>query len=140
MWIVGIGEGDVSFIEIPKGYEVPHPSMKSLIKTIKLSIPFLDLVPQENGDRSLVQIDEILMREHLMLEQENYRKSEWEYLKHFRTKYDNEYTQTESIMSSSDIINKKKELDKTILDSVRICIINEEHEKVFSYIDQFSFT
>jgi len=43
-------------------------------------------------------------------------------------------------MSLSDVNTKKKEIDKLILESIRICIVNEEQEKVFSYIDQLSFT
>lgn len=80
------------------------------------------------------------MREQLVIEQESYRKEQWEHLKHFRSKYDNEYPQTETVCSNGDISNKKKEIDKLLLNSIRILIVNEEYEKVFSYIDQLYFT
>ncbi len=46
---------------------------------------------ESNGDKTLPQIEENLLRENLFLEQESYRRSEWEHLKHFRSKYDNEF-------------------------------------------------
>lgn len=61
-------------------------------------------------------------------------------MKHFRSKYDNEFPQTESIMTNADINNKKKDVDKLLLDSIRMCIVQEDYEKVFSYIDSLYFT
>mmetsp|Transcript_25413 Transcript_25413/g.19156 ORF Transcript_25413/g.19156 Transcript_25413/m.19156 type:complete len:112 (+) Transcript_25413:788-1123(+) len=111
---------------MPKGFAAPHPQLKSLVRTLPLQMPFLEGKPAPDGERSLSAIDELLARENLWLDQEQARKHQWEYLKLFRTKYDNEFNQTESILSQPEILAKKKELDKAILDSVRLCIINEE--------------
>lgn len=80
------------------------------------------------------------MRDELFIEQETYRREQWEHLKHFRGKFDNEYPQTETILGHSEIMNKKKDIDKLLLNSIRLCIVNEELEKVFSYIDMLHFT
>jgi len=68
-------------------------------------------------------------------------------LKQFRGKYDNEFSQSESIMDLTDITQKKKEIDKLLLNAIRINIIsaanstsNEESDKVFSYIDMLHFS
>jgi hypothetical protein len=52
------------------------------------------------------------VRDTLSLDHEQYRKDNWEHLKQFRSKYDNEYMLSESILTANDIINKKKEVDK----------------------------
>jgi len=58
-----------------------------------MQIPLLNMKSKDesNGDKTLPQIEENLLRENLFLEQESYRRSEWEHLKHFRSKYDNEF-------------------------------------------------
>lgn len=42
-------------------------------------------------------------------------------------------------MNKDDIANKKKEMDKLILNAIRLSIINEDYEKVFSYMDTLYF-
>jgi hypothetical protein len=61
-------------------------------------------------------------------------------LKHFRTKYDNEYPQTETVCSNGDISNKKKDIDKLLLNAIRLLITNDEQDKVYSLIDQLYFS
>jgi len=39
-----------------------------------------------------------------------------------------------------EITNKKKELDKIVIQSIRLAILNDEHEKVFQYLDLINFT
>lgn len=36
--------------------------------------------------------------------------------------------------------DKKRELDKVVLQLIRLAIINDEHEKVFQYLDLINFT
>ena len=69
-----------------------------------------------------------------------FRRENWEALKHFRSKYDNEYQLSESIMDLNEITAKKKEMDKLVLNAVRMCIVKEENEKVFSYMDMLHYT
>lgn len=47
---------------------------------------------------------------------------------------------SESIMTPSELNNKKKEVDKLLLNAIRMCIISEDHEKVFSFMDMLHFT
>ena len=49
------------------------------------------------------------------IDHENYRREQWEQLKQLRSKYDNEYILSESIMTKEDLINKKKQIDKLLL-------------------------
>ena len=135
LWIVGISEGEIGLIEMNKGYSVPHPTQRSLLKTEKFQIPFLNMITNEKGEKSLGTIEEGVMRKNLTIEQELYRKDQWEHLKLFRTKYDNECSQTETILTNSSISNMKKEVDKMILDAIRISIVDEDFEKVLSYVD-----
>jgi len=58
----------------------------------------------------------------------------------FRSKYDNEVYLSESIMDQKQLVMKKKELDKHILNAIRMCIVTEEKERVFSYLDMLNFT
>ena len=46
----------------------------------------------------------------------------------------------ENILDNSEIQKKKKEFDKLMLNSIRLCIMNDEHDKVFSYIEMLHFT
>ena len=69
-----------------------------------------------------------------------YRSRNWESLKQFRSKYDSEYVLSESIMDSNEISNLKKEVDKNLLNAIRLSILNEETEKVFSYMDMLYFS
>ena len=60
-------------------------------------------------------------------------------LKHFRSKYDNEYQQSESIMDHSQIANLKKEMDKVCLNAIRISIMSDQQERLFSYMDMIHY-
>jgi hypothetical protein len=40
-------------IEMAKNYSVPHPSQRSMIKTFKFSIPFLDLKSADESKKDL---------------------------------------------------------------------------------------
>lgn len=86
------------------------------------------------------QIEQQMLNLQLSIEHEMFRKENWEHLKHFRSKYDNEYHLSESIMETSEINTKKKDFDKLILNAIRMCIVSEETEKVFSYMDMLNFS
>ena len=62
------------------------------------------------------------MRSQLVLDHEQYRKDIWEPLKHFRGRFDSERIISETIMESADIQRQKKEMDKLIINSIRIAI------------------
>jgi len=71
----------------------------------------------------------------LHLEHEIFRKQNWESLKHFRSKYDNEFAQSETILDNSEVTELKRAIDKEVLNAIRICIVSDEKEKVFDYMD-----
>ena len=77
---------------------------------------------------------------YLHLEHESFRKQNWESLKHFRSKYDNEFAQSETILDANQIIDLKRAMDKECLNAVRLCVMAEEKEKVFDYMDQMHFS
>ena len=76
----------------------------------------------------------------MIIDQEVLRQENWESLKHFRSKYDNEYHLSSSIMDATGISSLKKEVDKLLLNAVRQCIIHDEQEKVFQYMDMLYFS
>ena len=66
------------------------------------------------------------MRDGFLIDHENYRREEWEPLKHFRSKYDSEYPVSESILSASELANRRKEMDKSTLNAIRLCIMADD--------------
>jgi hypothetical protein len=88
-----------------------------LVRRFQLKIPFLDQekVNVDSKELTLSQIEEQIMRLQQLIDFESYRREQWEHLKQFRSKYDNEYILSESIMTTGDIQNKKKEIDKLLL-------------------------
>ena len=80
------------------------------------------------------------MRGQFILDHEVYRKQKWDMLKTIRSETDNERAQSDTILEIQDLTNKKRELDKLVLQSVRLAIVNQEHEKVFQYLDLINFT
>jgi hypothetical protein len=89
---------------------------------------------------TLQELDESLVKQQFLIEHESYRKDQWEPLKHFRSKYDAEYPISESILSAADITSRKREMDKLTMNAIRLCILNDEHERVFSYMDLLHFS
>lgn len=91
-------------------------------------------------DETAPKLEEEIMRTQFFLEHEQYRKDVWEPLKHFRDhRYDSE-KMAENILEASEINKKKKDFDKLILNSIRLSIQAEEHDKVFQYIEMLNFT
>ena len=76
----------------------------------------------------------------MWIDHETFRKEQWETLKNFRSKYDTEFYQSESILDQTQLINKKKDIDKLLLNAVRMCIMGDDHEKVLSYMEMMNFT
>jgi hypothetical protein len=113
-----------------------------MVRRIKMKIPFLDLESKniDSKEMTQAQIEEAYVREQIRVDHEQYRKDHWEHLKQFRSKYDSEFILSESIMNNNDIANKKKEMDKLILNAIRIAILEDNHEKVFTYMDMLHFS
>ena len=84
--------------------------------------------------------DEKYVREKVILDHETYRKDVWEPLRHYRSRYDSERVLSESIFENSDITAKKRELDKLVIENIRVCIMNGEHQKVFTYLTRLNYT
>ena len=95
-----------------------------------------------NGDKdeSLPQIEAKVQNIWLHLDHEIFRKQNWESLKHFRSKYDNEFALSETIMDNSEIVELKKSMDKECLNAIRLCVMANESEKVFDYMDMLHFS
>lgn len=76
----------------------------------------------------------------MLIDQETFRFENWEQLKQFRTKIVPEYFLSESIKDPNQLQSEKKEVDKLLLNAIRLCLIKEDFQKVFSYMDMFYFT
>ena len=125
-------------IEIPRDSEQPPLTLRNMSKKIQLQMPLLGL-DDESKTETTPKLEEEIMRTQFFLEHEQYRKDIWEPLKHFRDRYDSE-KMAENILESSELQKKKKEFDKLILNSIRLCIMADEHDKVFQYIEMLNFT
>ena len=117
-----------------------------MVRRFKFKIPFLQLDPGANVKKTegkdgltMQELDESLVKQQFLIEHESFRKDQWEPLKHFRSKYDAEFPISESILTAADITSRKREMDKLTLNAIRLCILNDEHERVFSYMDLLHF-
>ena len=144
LWISGISEQEMLVIEMPPDHEAPSIALKSNTRRIKMRLPLLDQgedQPTEaNKELTLPQIEAKLQTVWLHLEHEIFRKQNWESLKHFRSKYDNEFAQSETILDNGAIVELKRAMDKECLNAIRLCIMNDEKEKVFDYMDMIHFS
>lgn len=106
-----------------------------------MNTPLLKLESEnvDSKDMTLPQMEAQLQNMWLSLEHEMFRKQNWESLKHFRSKYDNEYQLSESILDNNEIQSRKKEMDKICLNAIRACIMSGETERVFGYMDMLHF-
>lgn len=142
-------DNELMVLQLPSHAEQP-PIMrgKAIYKRIPFQIPLLDLETKQNGtggsstavNESSSNYEEQIMRGQFILEHEVYRKQKWDMLKTIRSDVDNERPQSDTILELQEITNKKKELDKLVLQSIRLAIVNDEHEKVFQYLDLINFT
>lgn len=140
LWIVGVSEQHLYVIEMPKDHEAPSIALKSNVRRFQMKMPLLELEEdQADADKSkqqsLPQIETKLQEMWLHLEHEIFRKQNWESLKHFRSKYDNEFAQSETILDNQEITELKRAIDKEVLNAIRICIVGDQREKVFDYMD-----
>lgn len=89
---------------------------------------------------TLSQIEASIYNKQIQIEQEQFRRESWESLKNFRSKYDNEYNVSESVMDKNEIDNLKREVDKLLLNAIRITILKEEAVKVMFYLEMVYFS
>lgn len=67
----------------------------------------------------------------MIIDHEVFRLENWESLKHFRSKYDGDHHRSASILDPSEITKMKVDVDKLLLNAIRVCIIKDELEKIF---------
>ncbi|TNV85001.1 hypothetical protein FGO68_gene11836 [Halteria grandinella] len=144
LWIVGVDASEILALEMPKGYVAPqYPQQRSMVRKFKFKFPFLEDDSQQVGKKeamNLANLEESLAKEQFNIDHENYRRENWEPLKHFRSKYDSDYFQSASILSVTELANKKKEMDKHTLNAIRLSIVNQDEERVFSYMELLNYS
>ena len=144
IWVVGFMEHKFMYIEMQKDSIQPHEQLKSKYKTLDLKIPFIFSEKNEEGvdkqEEDIAQTEQELMKEQLVLDHEKYRHEVWMPYKLFRGSNDNERFLSESILDQKDIMQKKKNIDKTLISAIRVAITNDEPDKVFTYLEQLNFT
>jgi len=105
LWITGISEQELLVIEMPKDHEAPSITQKNNVRRFKMKLPLLDIeqdTPSTDAtEMTLPQIEAKLQAMWLHLDHEQFRKLTWESLKHFRSKYDNEFAQSETILDNA---------------------------------------
>jgi hypothetical protein len=141
VWIAGVTDSEVLAIEMNSEQTVPILAQRSQIRRFKLRAPLLNQETNLNADKeqSMAQIEEQLMSTSLVLDHSQFRKDTWEPLKHFRSKYDSEHCLSESVPDAAELARQKKNIDKYCLNAIRLSIINQQHEKVFSFMDGMHF-
>ena len=90
--------------------------------------PLLEIQEDDAKDAkepTLAQIEAKIQNIWLQLEHEIFRKQNWESLKHFRSKYDNEFALSESIVDNNTVIEMKRDMDKECLNAIRLCIMTD---------------
>ena len=124
IWVVGICDNELLAIELPYDHVQPHLRMKNLYKRIKLQIPAIGVEPFEEAP-TLTHQDSFFMLSQMTINHEQFRKDTWEHHKNFRGRYESAKFFSDSILDTKDIIQKKRELDKLNLNSIRMCIVSE---------------
>lgn len=147
LWIVNVSEQSVQAIELLKNMQAPLMSQKSMVRTFPFKMPFLEQERKDVDAKELTipQREEEIIRLQANIEFETYRKDQWEHLKHFRTKFDQCYDLSESILSAKDINKLKLEVDKKIIDLIRFTLVQkgsgpDDHDRVLSYLEMVNLT
>lgn len=128
LWIVGISDQELLVIEMPKDHEAPAITLRSNVRRFKMQSPLLEIYEddaKEDKEMTLAQIEAKVQATWLHLEHEIFRKQNWESLKHFRSKYDNEFAQSESILDNNEVIEMKRVMDKECLNAIRLCVMTD---------------
>lgn len=83
-----------------RNHQAPLIAQKNSIKKFQLKIPLLKQENEDIDSKELTrpQIEAQLMSAQIEVDHESFRKERWEMQKNFRSKYDNEFHQTESIL------------------------------------------
>ena len=141
MWLTGISEQEVYVIQMPEDHEAPALAQKNHVRRIKLAVPMLGAVKAnlDAKEETLAEIEADMFNRWLQCEHEIFRKQNWESLKHFRSKYDNEFLLSESILDAQGIATLKREIDKRSIEAIRVCIMENQREKIFAFLDQIHF-
>lgn len=144
IWIVGFMEHKLMYIELQGDQLQPHEQLKSKYKQIDLQIPLIfnekDELSVEKKEKDIVDMEENFLRQKFIFEHERYRQEVWLPYKLFRGNHDNERFLSETILEQKELIEKKKEMDKTLIETIRLAIINDEQDKVFTYLELLNFT
>lgn len=84
-------------------------------------------------------MEESYLRSQFIYEHERYRQEIWLPFKLFRGDNDNERFLSETILDQKELLEKKKDLDKKIIGTIRLAIINDDQDRIFSYLEMLNF-
>jgi hypothetical protein len=144
IWIVGFMEHKLMYIELQADQIQPHEQLKSKYKIIDLKIPLIftekDPLSTEKKEKDLVDMEESYLRQHFIFEHERHRQEVWLPYKLFRGSNDNERFLSETILEQKELIEKKKSMDKSLIETIRLAILNDEQDKIFTYLELLNFT
>lgn len=108
IFVVGVMDSEILAIIMPPDAQAPHLTQKSHIKRFQFKAPFLDLqssLVQGAGKKELTrpQLEQRIYGLQVVLDQETFRTENWESLRYFRSKYDNEHALSASICNKTQI-------------------------------------
>lgn len=135
LWIVGVSEGDITCC-ILKNKSAPDQRDKNHLKTYKLCVPLLGLDNSgklEAKKNNLPDNEEQYIREHLELTHQNWRRNQWSNLRISRTQKDPCDSISNNIYTDVETLEKKKQIDKITINTIRIAAMNNDKMKVLMY-------
>lgn len=134
-WIVGISEGEVTCCVL-KNKSAPDQRDKSHLKSYKLCLPLLGLDYSgklEARKNNLADNEEQYIREHLELTHQHWRRNQWSSLRNARSQKDPCDSISKSIYTDVETLEKKKQLDKITINTIRIAAMNSDKMRVLMY-------
>jgi hypothetical protein len=134
-WIVGISEGEITCCVL-KNKSAPDQRDKNHLKSFKLCVPLLGLDNTgklEAKRNNLPDNEEQYFREHLELTHQQWRRHQWTNLRNTRTQKDPCNFVSKNIYTDVETLDKKKQLDKITINSIRITALNNDKMRVLMY-------
>ena len=131
-WLVGVREGEVFGVELKSKLLQPTVAYKTKITTFEFKVPFV-FGEEESDEHQEEILEEQFLKGKLEVCQATERLKHWGFLKLKRKKGENEFEMSEGILNEHQIFNKKRDLDKILIQAVRLCCVKDQIQKACSY-------
>jgi hypothetical protein len=141
-WVISVSEGNVSCCVL-KNKSSPESRDKNHIQIFKTCVPLLGIDSTGKADakkNNPADSEEAFLREHIELTHQQWRRTKWSYLRNTRTQKDPNFFISKSIFTDIETTEKKKNLDKITINSIRIAALNQDKKKVLMHAQRLNLT